>query len=194
MEDRTIRRRGIIFYCMAMFFLLVGYSIDGLNIVAPTFAEVMGLDYPVVLSMSAIAGLVGIVAYIVISRIIAAYCVALTLVTSFINGAAYIAGGALVAQWFPKKKGMAMAGVFGIVLGVASLVFIRNFPQECGMYPDNVTKEVYETEYAAITEQEKSQWTVVKLLKTGGDTDDGMRLYRSCRFLWIWIFGSKIRS
>ncbi len=219
---------GIIFYCMAMFFLLVGYSIDGLNIVAPTFAEVMGLDYPVVLSMSAIAGLVGIVAYIVISRInikvgarwvsgfcligsgisyicwgqarsIAAYCVALTLVTSFINGAAYIAGGALVAQWFPKKKGlangfttmghnegsaffvplitfllasfgfskgMAMAGIFGIVLGVAGLVFIRNFPQECGMYPDNVTKEVYETEYAAITEQEKSQWTVVKLLKT----------------------------
>ena len=41
------------------------------------------------------------------SNTLVAYAICLTLVTCFINGAAYIAGGALVAQWFPKKKGLA---------------------------------------------------------------------------------------
>ena len=36
------------------------------------------------------------------------YCIALTLVTCFINSAAYIAGNTLIAQWFPKKKGAVM--------------------------------------------------------------------------------------
>ena len=126
----------IILYCALMFFLLIGYSIDGLNIVAPAFSEKTGIDYSLVLSMSTVAGLIGVIAYIVISQLIirigarwvsgvcligaglcyiglgnsetlASYGVFLTLVTCFINGAAYIAGGALVAQWFPKKKGLA---------------------------------------------------------------------------------------
>ena len=124
---------GIIVYCAAMFFFLIGFSIDGLNIVAPAFAAETGIEYSTVLSMSTVAGLIGLIAYIIISRLIikigprlisgicligsgvsyialgnaktlAAYAVCLTLVTCFINGAAYIAGGALVAQWFPKKK------------------------------------------------------------------------------------------
>ncbi len=127
---------GIIIYCGAMFFFLIGFSIDGLNIIAPAFAEKTGIDYSLVLSMATVAGLIGIIAYILISRIIirvgarlisgicmigagasymalghsetlVAYTICLTLVTCFINGAAYIAGGALVAQWFPKKKGLA---------------------------------------------------------------------------------------
>ena len=32
------------------------------------------------------------------------YGIGLTLVTSFINGAAYIAGGALIAQWFQRRR------------------------------------------------------------------------------------------
>ena len=38
---------------------------------------------------------------------IMSYFVGLTLVTICINGAAYIGGGNLVTQWFPKKKGLA---------------------------------------------------------------------------------------
>ena len=48
---------GIIFYCMAMFFFLIGFSIDGLNIVAPAFAAKTGIEYADVLSVATIAGL-----------------------------------------------------------------------------------------------------------------------------------------
>ena len=53
---------GIIIYCAAMFFFLIGFSIDGLNIIAPAFAEKTGIEYATVLSMSTVAGLVGIIA------------------------------------------------------------------------------------------------------------------------------------
>ena len=36
---------GIILYQALMFFLLIGFSIDGLNIVAPAFSESSGVDY-----------------------------------------------------------------------------------------------------------------------------------------------------
>ncbi len=220
---------GVIIYCAAMFFFLIGFSIDGLNIVAPAFAAETGIEYSTVLSMSTVAGLIGLIAYIIISRLIikagprlisgicligsglsyialgnaktlAAYAVCLTLVTCFINGAAYIAGGALVAQWFPKKKGLAngfttmghnsgsafyvplisfllaafgyakgmsFAAIGAIALGVLGLIFIRDTPQEYNMYPDNVSKEVYEREYfISSTVDSTGGWTVGKLLKT----------------------------
>lgn len=220
---------GIIVYCAAMFFFLIGFSIDGLNIVAPAFAAKTGIEYADVLSVATIAGFIGILSYLVIGRInvkigaritsgicmigagasyifwgqtetLFAYGVGLTLVTSFINGAAYIAGGALVAQWFPKKKGlvngfttmghnlgsafyvpliafligtfqmakgMTFTGVAGMVLGVLGLLFIKNFPHEKGMYPDNVSKEVFEREYCTDSvEDGKKTWTIGKLFTT----------------------------
>ncbi|OUN86493.1 hypothetical protein B5G06_00530 [Flavonifractor sp. An52] len=36
---------GIILYQALMFFFLIGFSIDGLNIVAPAFSEATGVDY-----------------------------------------------------------------------------------------------------------------------------------------------------
>ena len=127
---------GIILYQALMFFFLIGFSIDGLNIVAPAFAESTGIAYDQVLGVATWAGMIGVVAYILIARInvsvgprllsgvcligaglsyiflghsttLTTYFIALTLVTCFINGAAYIAGNTLIAQWFPKKKGLA---------------------------------------------------------------------------------------
>ena len=132
-----VRGWWVIIYQALMFFFLIGFSIDGLNIVAPAFSEATGINYPSVLSMATVAGMIGVVAYIVIAQInvkvgarllsgvcligaglsyiflghsttLVTYCVALTLVTCFINGAAYIAGNTLIAQWFPKKKGVVM--------------------------------------------------------------------------------------
>lgn len=219
---------GIILYQALMFFLLIGFSIDGLNIVAPAFSESSGVDYPSVLSMATIAGFIGIVVYIFAGRVnvkigprlmsggcligaglsyvflghtstLVTYCIALTLVTCFINSAAYIAGNTLIAQWFPKKKGLAngfttmghncgsafyvplvsaaiaafgfanglsLLAVIAIVLGVVGLLLVRNTPQEAGMYPDNVSKEVYEREYFQGSVEDNGGWTVVKLLKT----------------------------
>lgn len=219
---------GIILYQALMFFFLIGFSIDGLNIVAPAFAESTGIAYDQVLGVATWAGMIGVVAYILIARInvsvgprllsgvcligaglsyiflghsttLTTYFIALTLVTCFINGAAYIAGNTLIAQWFPKKKGLANGfttmghncgsafyvplisftiGAFGfangmsyvavgaIVLGIIGLVLVRNTPQECGMYPDNVTREVYEREYFQGNSEDNGGWTAGKLLKT----------------------------
>jgi Sugar phosphate permease len=220
---------GVILYCGAMFFFLIGFSIDGLNIVAPAFAAKTGIEYADVLSVATIAGFIGILSYIIIGRVnvkigsrmtsgicmigagasyiywghtetLFTYGLGLTLVTSFINGAAYIAGGALVAQWFPKKKGlvngfttmghnlgsafyvpliafligtfqmakgMTFTGIAGIVLGFIGLLFIRNVPQDRGVLPDNVTKEVYEREYCTESvEAGTKAWTLGKLLST----------------------------
>ncbi len=225
---------AIVVYCGCMFFFLIGFSIDGLNIVAPAFAAKTGIDYSDILSVATIAGFIGIIAYMLFGKIntwlgsratsgifmicagisylywgstetLLSYTVGLTLVTCFINGAAYIAGGSLVTQWFPKKKGlvngfttmghnlgsaiyvpliafligaygmasgMAIMGVVGIVLGIVGLVFIRNYPRERGMYPDNVSKEVYEREYYTHdVEDAFGGWTAGKLL--------------SCKELWL---------
>lgn len=218
----------IILYQGLMFFFLIGFSIDGLNIVAPAFAATTGIDYSSVLGTATIAGMIGVVAYIFIARInvkvgprilsgvcligsglsyiflgnattLVTYCIGLTLVTCFINGAAYIAGNALIAQWFPKKKGLAngfttmghncgsafyvplisiMIATFGyakgmslvavgaIVLGVLGLAFIRDDPREWSMYPDNVSRAVFEREYDQSSAEESGGWTVGKLLRT----------------------------
>ena len=200
-----------------------------MNIVAPAFAEKTGIEYSNVLSAATIAGLIGVVAYILFGQInskigprymsgiclicagasyiywgytdtLVSYTVGLSLVTIFINIAAYLAGASLVAQWFPKKKGlvngfttmgynlgsafyipliaflissfgmsrgMAIAGTLAIVLAVIGMIFIRNTPMERGVFPDNVTEEVYKTEYYTRDDEiTKSGWTVGKLLVT----------------------------
>ncbi len=227
----------IIFYSMIMFWFLIGFSIDGQNIVIEVFAggnwERLGYAdqtalHATLLEMAMWAGFIGVVAYFVIGRIctkiggralssiclvlaglsyiyyghattVMTYFIGLTLVTIFINGAAYIGGGNLVTQWFPKKKGLAngyttmghnlgsalyvpliaaligalgmangmtVTGVAAIVIGIGAYFIIRNTPQEVGIYPDNVSKEVYEAEYADMGAENESRWTVKKLLQT----------------------------
>lgn len=227
----------IIFYSMIMFWFLIGFSIDGQNIVIDVFSgahwEELGFAdqtalHAKLLELAMWAGFIGVIAYFIIGRIctkiggralssiclvlagaayifygradsIMTYFIGLTLVTIFINGAAYIGGGNLVTQWFPKKKGLAngyttmghnlgsalyvpliafligargmaggmmVTGIAAIIIGIVAYFIIRNTPQELGVYPDNVTKEVYEREYADMGEGTKSRWTVASLLKT----------------------------
>lgn len=228
---------AIILYCAVMFWFLIGFSIDGQNIVIDVFAgqywESLGFAdqtalHAELLNLAMWAGLIGVIAYFVIGRIcvkvggrtLSAVCLALagasyiyyghatdttsyfiglTLVTIFINGAAYIGGGNLVTQWLPKKKGLAngfttmghnlgsalyvpliaaligaygmakgmtVTGVAAIVIAVIAYLVIRDTPQEWGMYPDNVTKDVYKREYAEFSTENTNRWTVAKLLKT----------------------------
>ncbi|MGN1414858.1 MAG: nitrate/nitrite transporter [Anaerovoracaceae bacterium] len=227
----------IIFYSMIMFWFLIGFSIDGQNIVIDVFAgshwQELGFAdqtalHAKLLELAMWAGFIGVIAYFIIGRIctkiggralssiflvlaglsyiyygradsIMSYFIGLTLVTVCINGAAYIGGGNLVTQWFPKKKGLAngyttmghnlgsalyvpliafligargmaggmmVTGIAAIIIGIVAYFIIRNTPQELGVYPDNVTKEVYEREYADMSEGTKSRWTVSSLLKT----------------------------
>ncbi len=135
----------IIFYSMIMFWFLIGFSIDGQNIVIDVFAgahwQELGFAdqtalHAQLLKIAMYAGFIGVIGYFVIGKILTmiggkalsvvclilagvsyifyghadslgTYFAGLTLVTVFINGAAYIGGGNLVTQWMPKKKGLA---------------------------------------------------------------------------------------
>lgn len=222
---------GIIIYCAAMFWFYVGMVNDGSNITAPAFAAKTGLDYSLVLSMGTIAGLVGFLFFILFgqiniklgSRITSAICmvlagtfycllgfansltfyaVCLCVVTGSVMSGGYIAGGTLVAKWFPKKKGIVMGyttmghnlasafyvpmiaflvntlglqkgvmvpSILVMILGLIGLLMVKDSPEALGEYPDNVTKEVYETTYFTGNETSKTPlinggWTTKKLL------------------------------
>lgn len=128
---------GVIIYCAAMFWFYVGMVNDGSNITAPAFAAKAGIDYSLVLSMGTIAGVVGFLFFILFGQInirigarktsaicmflagfaymgigfattLTMYAVCLCIVTGAVMSGGYIAGGTLVAKWFPKKKGIVM--------------------------------------------------------------------------------------
>lgn len=245
MEERTITRTkseldgnknsvinfgkagwGTIFYCLLMFWFYVGMVNDGSNITAPAIAEKLGEKVGTVLNMNSLAGIVGVIFFIIIGQInrkwgarktsgiftivagiayyfvgnassLLMYTIAMCFVVGGIMSAGYISGGTLVAQWFPKKKGVVMGyttmghnlasalyvpyitflvsrfgigngvilpAVSSIILGILGLIFIRNTPQEYGLNPDNVSDEVYQTEYD-LSEVEDDIWTVGELLK-----------------------------
>ena len=126
------------------------------------------------------------------------YAISLCVITGSVMSGGYIAGGTLVAKWFPKKKGIVMGyttmghnlasafyvpmiaflvntlglqmgvmvpGILVILLGIIGLLMIRNTPEERNIYPDNVTKEVFDSEYFKSDDQEKSKlWSTKKLL------------------------------
>lgn len=126
-----------ILYCMLMFFLYVGMCNDGANISAPKVAEALGVENGIILNMNSIAGIVGVVFFIIVGQVnrkigpritsgictivagiayiaacnapsVALYCGAMCFVYGGIMSAGYVAGGTLVANWFPKKKGVVM--------------------------------------------------------------------------------------
>ncbi len=123
----------VIIYCLLMFFLYVGMCNDG----APNVAHRLGLEQGDIMNMNSLAGIVGVVFFIIVGQInnkigpritsgvcciisgityiiacnapsIAVYTIAMCFVYGSIMSAGYVAGGTLVADWFPKKKGVVM--------------------------------------------------------------------------------------
>lgn len=62
---------------------------------------------------------------------------------------------------------LSVFAIFAILLGIFAFVTLRDDPIDAGMYPDNVTKEVYEKEYKDLKEHNDyvSDWTVPRMLK-----------------------------
>ena len=127
----------VIIYCLLMFFLYVGMCNDGSNITAPNVAYRLGVENGVVMNMNSLAGIVGVVFFIIAGQVnhrigarmtsgicciisgityiiacsapsLAVYTIAMCFVYGSIMSAGSVAGGALVAAWFPKKKGVVM--------------------------------------------------------------------------------------
>lgn len=65
------------------------------------------------------------------------------------------------------KTSLSVFAVAAVVLGVFAFAALRDNPLEAGVYPDNVTKEVYEKEYKKLSEHDHyvSDWTIPKMLK-----------------------------
>lgn len=225
-----------ILYCLFMFFLYVGMCNDGANLTSPNVAHYLGTDNGNIMTMNSIAGLVGVLFFIVMGQVnrrigprltsgigcimagiayiiamnapsVPLYCVAMCFVYGGIMSAGYVAGGTLVANWFPKKKGVVMGyttmghnfasafyvqlvsiliaptvagtvnigenfhtgiipiGVAAIVLGIVGMILIRNTPFERDLNPDNVSDQVYQTEYDT-NASDDGGWTTGKLLRT----------------------------
>ena len=218
---------GTILYCLLMFFLYVGMINDGTNVLAPAAAANCGVEPGTIITMNGYAGMIAVIGFIIAGQInkkigprltsaicliisgvtyigcgnatsVMLYTVCMTLCATGMMSAGYVAGGTLVANWFPKKKGIVMGyttmghnfasafyvaimtgliatmgsmnkaswlpGVAAIILGIVGFIFMRNTPQERGINPDNVSDEVYASEYD--TAEDDSDWTTIKLLKT----------------------------
>ena len=218
---------GTILYCLLMFFLYVGMINDGTNVLAPAAAANCGVEPGTIITMNGYAGMIAVIGFIIAGQInkkigprltsaicliisgvtyigcgnatsVMFYTVCMTLCATGMMSADYVAGGTLVANWFPKKKGIVMGyttmghnfasafyvaimtgliatmgsmnkaswlpGVAAIILGIVGFIFMRNTPQERGINPDNVSDEVYASEYD--TAEDDSDWTTIKLLKT----------------------------
>ena len=215
-----------IIYMLLMFWFYVGMINDGSNNIAGNIAEAMGTTAGNISNCNAIAGVLGVIIFLivgVVNRKIGArmmsginciiagitymgvlnapntvvYTIMMAITCGTIMSAGYLCGGVLVANWFPKKKGIVMGyttmghnlataafvplivflvsklgvhkaglpiSIAVIVLGVVGLIFVRNTPFERNMYPDNVSKEVYEAEYDTDATDDGG-WTTGKLLK-----------------------------
>jgi len=128
---------GVIIYCAAMFWFYVGMVNDGTNITAPAVAARLGIETGTIVSMGTVAGIVGVVFFIIMGQVnrkigatktsaicmvmagisyfglgnstsLVMYAICLCFLTGGTMAGGYIAGGTLVAQWFPKKKGIVM--------------------------------------------------------------------------------------
>lgn len=122
-----------ILYCLLMFWLYAGMVNSGSNVTAPAIAEKFGILPGTVLNMNTVAGVVGVIFFIVVGQInrvigaritsgvclivaglaylgvgnavnLAMYTVCMCIVVGGVMSAGYISGGDLVTQWFPKKK------------------------------------------------------------------------------------------
>ena len=143
---------GTIIFCMAMFWFFVGFCTDGNNVTAPAVAEHLGIESGTVLQMNSYGGMIGVVFYILMGQLtkkmgarkvsgiallisgvayivmgncpnLAVYTIAYICLMGSIMSAGYVVGGALVAQWFPKRKGVVM-GYTTMGLNIASATWV----------------------------------------------------------------------
>ncbi|MDD4370070.1 MAG: MFS transporter [Anaerostipes sp.] len=128
---------GTIIYCLLMFFFYVGMINDGTNVLAPAAAANIGVTPGTIIQTNGYAGMIAVVGFIIVGQInkkigaratssiftiiagvsyiacsnattVTGYMIAMIFCATGMMSAGYIAGGTLVANWFPKKKGIVM--------------------------------------------------------------------------------------
>lgn len=128
---------NLVAFCGLMLFFSTGTSVDGLNVTVEGLAALHGWSVPTLLGFSTVSGLVSIVGMFVFGLVcdrigarktavialalgglsyiwygnastLTGYAVSLCLVCLFANVHAWIAGGAYLSAWFPRKNGLAL--------------------------------------------------------------------------------------
>lgn len=129
---------SIILYSFLLYYFWAGLAVDGLNVYTTAFSATYGLDYNTILGYATPAGILGVVAGIIAGRLLAktgirkmsgvtliatgiiymmfgfmakthtSYFIFLTLFTVVSTPFGLITNTALVANWFPRKKGIAL--------------------------------------------------------------------------------------
>ena len=145
----------LVIFFGVMLFLNSSYTADGMNIIIPTLAGKNGWDPNLMLSMNGIGGYCAVVGAFVLSACVrkfgakavtlfslvmtiiglalmafgtgfGCWIAAVIIINIFANGFSFCAGSALVASWFPTKKGLVM-GWSTIGNNMASAIFIPIF-------------------------------------------------------------------
>lgn len=127
----------VIIYCLLMFFFYVGMINDGTNVLAPAAAANCGVEMGTIITMNGYAGMIAVIGFIIVGQInkkigpritsslfmiigglayigcgnatsVIVYLIFMTIAATSLMSAGYVAGGTLVANWFPKKKGIVM--------------------------------------------------------------------------------------
>lgn len=128
---------SMIFYTMILYFFYAAITTDGMNLIPNAFAQLHGWDANMLLSAATPAGLIGLVGGFIFGRLViktkprnmsaisliitgvlyallgavpsvALYIVDLCLICFFASGFGTAACPAFIANWFPRKKGIAL--------------------------------------------------------------------------------------
>lgn len=147
----------IIFYTIFLVYFMTGMTVDGLNAIVPGLASLRGWDNSQILAISTPASIVALVLVMpsgyIISKIglkkttvlsmvlggltmiwygqaksLMSYAISLTLMITFVNTFAVICGFSIVANWFPRKKGIVLGfTTMGMNLASASIVILLTY-------------------------------------------------------------------
>lgn len=141
-----------IILCFLLFVLNNACTTDGENVILPRLAQANGWDYAQILMWASIAGVLSVLGQFLIGKMCAKRGAKFTIITCMIAAAvflllygsanvmwlyaiglfgvvccstsfSYIGGSALIANWFPRKKGIAM-GFVSIGAPVSTIVMV----------------------------------------------------------------------
>lgn len=144
----------IIVYSILLLYFMTGMTVDGLNAIVPGLASLRGWEASQILSISTPASIIALILVMpfgyIISKIglkkttilsmvlggltmiwygqstsLISYTISLTLMITFVNAFAVICGFSIIANWFPRKKGIVLGfTTMGMNLASASVVII----------------------------------------------------------------------
>ena len=232
---------SMIFYTMILYFFYAAITTDGMNLIPSAFAEAHGWDANTLLSVATPAGLIGLVGGFVFGRLViktkpknmsavtliitgilyallgmvpsvALYTIDLMLICFFASGFGTAACPAFIANWFPRKKGIALGwatmgapisssafvvllatkgirtafvifGVLAVIVGIVTFFWAKNEPADVNCLPDNMELDETVSTQEVVVDNEK--YSIRNILKN----KNTWLIVFGYGFLWMVLVG-----